>query len=134
MQSVVTRAKLLWAVFLVSAFAFLLLPEWLKPSPRPINTAVLIALAGSTITMLLLLVIFRKFMVGKSEQVLRANATDQAAAQRWLNGQVITMALLEAIALYGLVLRFLGAGRLEAMLFGILGLALMIVFRPKQIE
>jgi len=134
MQSVITRAKLLWIAFLLSSFAFLLLPEWLKPNVRPINNAVLIALAGSAVTELLLLVVFRKLMVGKAEQVLRTNPEDHAAAQRWLSGQILTLALAEAIALYGLVLRFLGASRLESMPFGILGIALMIVFRPTRIE
>lgn len=134
MESAYKRATIIWAALLVAAFMYVLLPELLHPTVRPMNSMIVIVIAFLAVTMIVVMMLFRKAMVEKSEAVLKTTPGDKAAMQRWMTGQLLTVTLAEAIVLYGLVLRFMGADRTEAIPFYVVGIGAMIVFRPKRIE
>lgn len=66
-----------------------------------------------------------------SEEVLATNAMDAVAVRRWQTGQLITYAFAEAIALYGLVLHFLGFTHIEVVPFLVVGFLLILFFQPR---
>ena len=92
---------------------------------------ILIALAGA---LLLAMGAIRQRMISPAQQILRSQPEDALALARWRAGNIVTFALAEAVALYGLVLRMLGAKLLQALPFYAAGAVLMLVFTPRRPE
>ncbi|HSA92892.1 MAG TPA: hypothetical protein VLE48_07765 [Terriglobales bacterium] len=76
------------------------------------------------------LVVVRKRMLAPAMDLLRRNPDDTAALGRWRAANLISLALCESLALYGFVLRFLGASTFEAAPFFAVAFVLMLAFRP----
>jgi hypothetical protein len=89
---------------------------------------VLTLVAITTVGMIFAL---RRLLVLRSEATLAAQPNDPAALNRWRSGYIITYALCEAVALFGLVLRILGFTLLQVAPFYLVGFVLMLFFRPR---
>ena len=76
--------------------------------------------------------ILRRMWVESAEERLRLAPDDTAALNRWRAGHITTFALAEAIALYGLVLRVLGAPFLHAAGFYAIAVLLLLMFTPRR--
>jgi hypothetical protein len=79
-----------------------------------------------------LIVPIRRRFVIPSEAVLARQPDDQAALGRWRMGYIITYALSEAVALFGLVLRSMGFRFSQVVTFYLVGLILMMFFGPHR--
>jgi hypothetical protein len=77
------------------------------------------------------LVLRRKYVVEGTRQ-LSNDRSDSRALRRWQTGQIISFAMSEAIAMYGLNLRYRGLTFSEAATFYIAGLLLMIFSFPRS--
>jgi hypothetical protein len=66
-----------------------------------------------------------------SEATLRTRSDDLATLGRWKNGYLVTYALSEALALFGLIVRLAGFSLSEAITFYLPGFVLMLFFRPQ---
>ncbi|HXE90551.1 MAG TPA: hypothetical protein VNK82_06260 [Terriglobales bacterium] len=75
-------------------------------------------------------VVVRKRMLDSAVDILRLKPDDTPALVRWRAAHIVTFALCESVALFGLVLRFLGATTLEGAPFFAVAFVLMLVFRP----
>ena len=75
-------------------------------------------------------VVLRKRMLDSAADILRLRPDDTAALIRWRAAHIVSFALCEAVALFGLVLRFLGATTFEAAPFFAVAFVLMLAFRP----
>jgi hypothetical protein len=82
----------------------------LAARPRMNSPSVLIfyALTFVSITMVGIITVIRRTLTFPAQTTLAAQAADAAALNRWRGGYIASYAIAEAIALYGLVLRFLG--------------------------
>jgi hypothetical protein len=76
------------------------------------------------------LVWLRKLLVRDPIEVLRSRPQDSAALGKWKSGQLITWALGESIALYGLILHFLGFSMGQVIPFLVAGALLILIFPP----
>jgi hypothetical protein len=63
---------------------------------------------------------------------LQLRPDDPAALQQWRTGAILTAVLLEAVALYGFALRFLGASLKVSVPFYLVGIALMLLWWPQK--
>lgn len=79
-----------------------------------------------------LIVVIRRWFVVPSETVLARQPEDQTALGRWRMGYIITYALSEAVALFGLVLRSMGFLFSQVVTFYLAGLMLMMFFGPRR--
>ena len=75
---------------------------------------------------------FRRKILKPSERVLSAKPEDVAALRRWRAGYLGMYASCEAVALWGLLVRFLGFGLWLAMPFFVAGFLLMLYFAPRR--
>ncbi len=80
------------------------------------------------------IVIVRQRMVRPAEDALRAQPEDAAALGRWRAGNIVTFALAEAVALYGLLLRMLGARLQDAVPFYAAAAVFLVVLGPRRPE
>jgi hypothetical protein len=99
--------QIMQGAFLVSIVLYAVMTKMLPASiaPNVLMFRVLALLAVGTVVTIFLL---RRKLVTPSEQTLSLKPEDAGALVRWRTGYLITYAFSEAIALYGLVLHFMG--------------------------
>lgn len=73
----------------------------------------------------------RKYIEAAKRQ-LSTNGNDGVALKRWQTGQIISFALSEAVAMYGLNLRYAGLAFSGAAWFYVAGLLLMLSSFPRS--
>jgi hypothetical protein len=91
-------------------------------------TAILVlsvAIVGAT-------VYIRLKMVGTALDTLRSTPYDPIALARWRKGVVLSDVLLDAVVLYGFVLRFLGGTAQLCLPFYAAAIGLMILWWPQR--
>jgi hypothetical protein len=101
------------------------IPAHVAPNPLIFRVLALLAVAN-----LGLVVFFRTIFVRSPAEVLRSSPQDSSALAKWKSGQVLTWAFAEAIALYGLVLHFLGFPIGQVAPFFLAGALLIVIFAP----
>jgi uncharacterized membrane protein len=74
---------------------------------------------------------FERKFVRKADASMRQNPGDAKASKRWRAGYVAIYAVSFAVALYGLVLHFLGAQFTHVVPFFVVGAAMILWFRPR---
>ena len=74
----------------------------------------------------------RRWLVVPAEAALARQGEERAALGRWQTGYIVTYALSEAVALFGLVLRVIGFSLSQVATFYVVGLILMMFFGPRR--
>jgi len=85
---------------------------------------------GMTLVGVILLV--RRTLILQFEATLRTGATDVGTLNRWRSGYIVTYALSESLALFGLILRLMGFNLVQVVPFYLVGFILMLFFGPRQ--
>jgi hypothetical protein len=76
--------------------------------------------------------VVRRTLVLRSAENLVNHPDDSLTLSHWKSGYVATYALCEALALFGLILRFMGCGFQQSVLFYIGGFVLLFFFGPQE--
>jgi F0F1-type ATP synthase membrane subunit c/vacuolar-type H+-ATPase subunit K len=76
--------------------------------------------------------VVRRTLVQRAADSLAAHPDDSLSLNHWRTGYFTTYALCEALALFGLVLRFRGSPMQQSLLFYVGGFVLLFFFRPSQ--
>lgn len=120
---------LLGSILLYAALGFVIHPstQMLDPAIGYLFTTLAVALVG-------VIFVVRRTLVFRSEESLAAQPDNPVSLNHWKTGYITTYALCEALALFGLVERFLGASVQQSLLYYIGGFVLMFFFRPRQPE
>jgi hypothetical protein len=100
------------------------------PSHASPNPVIFRAIALFAFLSLGAIVGLRKLLVTSPFEVLRSRPEDSAALGKWKSGQLITWALGESIALYGVTLHFLGFSMGQVIPFFVAGALLILIFPP----
>jgi hypothetical protein len=74
---------------------------------------------------------FRRKRLFPALEKLRRDPNDSSALQQWRRSITVNLALTEEIALYGFMLRFMGASRRVSWPFFVSALILMMLWRPQ---
>jgi hypothetical protein len=127
-------ARLVHIAMLASIVMIIAIVEgFLRPSLGQVNRILYMALIGIAIVVLNSIYLLRDKYVVQSQQILCSEPTNQAALQRWSTGYLITFALCESIALYGIVLRVLGGAPIVCFALYCVSLYTLLLNRPKPI-
>jgi hypothetical protein len=76
--------------------------------------------------------VVRRTLVLRSAENLATHPDDSLTLSHWKSGYVATYALCEALALFGLILRFMGCSFQQSAPFYIGGFILLIFFGPQE--
>ena len=76
--------------------------------------------------------VVRRTLVLRAAGTLASHPDDNISLSHWRTGYITTYALCEALALFGLVLRFRGSAMQQSLLFYVGGFVLLFFFRPVQ--
>ena len=125
-------ARIIHAGLLLTVVLYAGIAAALAPGTRAIPAVLPIALGAVAGLLAVAALVLRSRLVGPSEEILRTRPDDLSAMARWRVGQIISFALAEAVVLYGLVLKFVGAEWKVAGVFFAAGAALMLMFTPQR--
>ena len=70
-------------------------------------------------------------MISESATKLSTNPEDTEALRTWRSGQIISFTFAETVVLFGFVLKVLGARWNVAGSFFVVGILLLVAWRPK---
>ncbi len=132
MKSALSSLRLMHVFVLISIFVITGLPEYLQPHPNhPGQPLIYYALTFIAVLDVILMFVFRRSMVTGAEKVLAVTPDDGVALNRWRAGQMLSISMCVAIALYGLVLRFIGFALGQVFYFYVVAVILMLYVTPR---
>jgi hypothetical protein len=117
---------------LLSVALFVLAGELVGSIPRLSNPTLFYALSLATITIVGVILVVRRTLVLQSAAILAERPNDAATLSRWRAGHVMTYALSEAIAMFGLLLRIIGFSLSQVASFYLAGFILLLFFGPRR--
>ena len=132
-RSLKTLRVMQWAM-LASILLYLAVGEILGPRIRYVDPALSYLFSTLAVGIVGTIFVVRRTLVFRAAAALVAQPDDNLSLTQWKTGYIATYALCEALALFGLVLRFLGSEFAHSMLFYIGGFVLLFFFRPRPPE
>ncbi|HYM06409.1 MAG TPA: hypothetical protein VEU11_07595 [Terriglobales bacterium] len=121
------RLFLLASIVLYAAIA-----ERFGPAPKAHAPLVFYAITVVAISLIATTFAIRRGRLAKLEEVLSSHQEEMAALKPWRAIYLLIFMACEAVALYGLVLRFLGFTFTQVAPFYIAGFVLMLYFAPHR--
>lgn len=125
------QMRIIHAIFLAATLLQIYNSEWLAGSGTGFSTPFLIGIVFVASFDVLVAYYFRRKTMVPALEKLRRDPNDIGALKQWRKATIVVLVLTMSIALYGLVLRVLGASRHAAWPFFVLALILMLAWRPQ---
>jgi hypothetical protein len=134
MNSALRTLRAVQFALLASILLYLGLGEMFHPAHRPIDPSLsyLFTTLGAAVVGMIFVV--RRTLVIRAAETLLSQPEDAVSLNHWRTGYVATYALCEALALFGLVQRFLGSNLQQSIPYYLGGFVLLAFFRPRQPE
>jgi hypothetical protein len=120
-----------WAM-LGSILLYAVTGELLGSSARAANPSLSYAFTTVGVAIVGVIFVVRRTLVLRSAESLASHPDDSLTLNHWKSGYIATYALCEALALFGLVLRFTGCTFQQSLPFYIGGFVLLFFFGPRQ--
>ena len=120
-----------WAM-LASIVLYVLVGQLAGPVTRALDPSVSYLFATLGVAIVGIIFVVRRTLVFRAEASLATQPEDILSLNQWRTGYVATYALCEALALFGLILRFVGGNLQQAMPYYLGGFVLLFFFRPHQ--
>jgi len=132
MENAIKIVRLIQIAMLLSVGIFVVTGEMVGSIPKFNNPTLFYALSLATITIVGVILVVRRTLVLQSAATLATRPNDAATLSRWRAGYVMTYALSEAIAMFGLVLRLIGFKLPQVAYFYVAGFILLLFFGPRR--
>lgn len=132
-HSLKTLRTMQWAM-LVSILLYVAVGEILGPRIRRVDPALSYLFSTLAVGIVGTIFVVRRTLVLRAASTLATQPEDNLSLSQWKAGYITTYGLCEALALFGLVLRFRGSELQQSLLFYVGGFVLMLFFRPRQPE
>lgn len=118
-----------WSM-LASILLYALIGEVLGPRVRGVDATLSYLFSTLAVGIVGTIFVVRRTLVIRAAGELASHPDDNISLSHWRTGYITTYALCEALALFGLVLRFRGSTMQQSLLFYIGGFVLLFFFRP----
>ena len=132
MPKALKTLRLLQWCMLLSILLYAGVGEAIAPRLRAVNPTVSYLFSMLAVATVGIIFVVRRTLVIRAAESLANHPDDAISLNHWKTGFIATYALCEALALFGLVLRFLGCTFQQCVLFYIGGFVLLFFFRPKE--
>jgi cytochrome b561 len=120
-----------WSM-LVSILLYGLVGELAGPGVRGPDPALSYIFSTLAVGIVGTIFVVRRTLVLRAAETLATHPEDRLSLNHWKSGYLMTYALCEALAIFGLVLRFRGSPMEQSLLFYIGGFVLIFFFRAKE--
>jgi hypothetical protein len=132
MSHTIKTLRVLQLAMLGSILLYAVVGELVGPRARTVNPSLSYIFTTIGIAIVGIIFVVRRTLVLRSAETLASNPEDSLTLNHWKTGYVATYALCEALALFGLVLRFLGFNFQQSLPFYVGGLVLLVFFGPRK--
>jgi hypothetical protein len=132
-RSLKTLRTMQWAM-LLSILLYVAVGEILGPRIQRVDPSLSYLFSTLAVGIVGTIFVVRRTLVLRAASTLATQPEDSLSLSQWKAGYITTYALCEALALFGLVLRFRGSELQQSLLFYIGGFVLLFFFRPRQPE
>ena len=132
-RSLKTLRTVQWAM-LLSILLYVAVGEILGPRIPHVEPALSYVFSTLAVGIVGTIFVVRRTLVLRAASTLAKEPEDNISLNQWKAGYITTYALCEALALFGLVLRFRGSELQQSLLFYVGGFVLLFFFRPRQPE
>lgn len=122
-----------WSM-LASIVLYGLVGELVRPVNRSLDPGIAYLFTTLGVAIIGVIFVVRRTLVFRAEESLVTQPEDAVSLSHWRTGFIVTYALCEALALFGLVERFLGCNAQQSLPYYIGGFVLLFFFRPRQPE
>ena len=119
-----------WSM-LASVLIYAALAEVVRPGPRPVDPSLSYIFTTLGVAIVGVIFVVRRTLVLRAAASLATHPDDVLSLNHWRTGYLATYALCEALALFGLVLRFFGCSFQQSVPYYIGGFVLLFFFRPR---
>jgi hypothetical protein len=120
-----------WSM-LASIFLYGIVGEVVGPATRAVDPALSYLFTTLGVAVVGVIFVVRRTLVLRAAESLATHPDDDLSLNHWRTGYLATYALCEALALFGLVQRFLGSSLQQSVPYYLGGFVLLFFFRPRQ--
>jgi hypothetical protein len=120
-----------WAM-LGSILLYGIVGEVLGPVTRAVDPALSYLFSTLAVAIVGAIFVVRRTLVLRAAASLASHPEDNLSLNHWRTGYLTTYGLCEALALFGLIQRFLGCTLQQSALYYLGGFVLLFFFRPRQ--
>lgn len=120
-----------WSM-LASILLYGVVGEVVGPKGRAVDPALSYLFSTLAVAIIGAIFVVRRTLVLRAAESLVAQPEDSLSLDHWRTGFIVTYALCEALALFGLIQRFLGATLEQSALYYLGGFVLLLFFRARQ--
>jgi len=132
MDASIRMLRILQIAMLVSIALYILVGERVGSVRQLSDPTIFYVLSMVTVTIVGVILVVRRTLVAHSAGILRDRPNDGTTLGRWRAGYVMTYALSEAVALFGLVLRIIGFSLSQIAPFYVAGFILLLFYGPRR--
>lgn len=119
-----------WSM-LASILLYGVVGEVLGPVARAVDPALSYLFTTLAVAIVGVIFVVRRTLVLRAAESLATHPEDSLSLNHWRTGYIATYALCEALALFGLIQRFLGCTLQQSVLYYLGGFVLLFFFRPR---
>jgi hypothetical protein len=132
-RSLKTLRAMQWTM-LFSVLMYVAVGEILGPRIARVDPELSYVFSTLAVGIVGIIFVVRRTLVLRAASILVTQPEDHISLNQWKTGYIATYALCEALALFGLVLRFRGSALQQSILFYLGGFVLLFFFRPREPE
>src|SRR6202049_5001550 len=125
-----TRRTVQWSMLAIIVL-YGIVGEVVGPVPRGVDPTLSYLFATLSVAIVGAIFVVRRTLVFRAAESLATRPEDSLSLNHWRTGYIATYALCEALALFGLVLRFRASPTQASVPYYLGGFVLLLFFRPK---
>jgi len=114
-----------------SILLYIVVGELAGPALRAVSQAFSYVFSTLSVAVVGMIFVVRRTLVIRSAEGLVSHPDDALSLSHWKTGYIATYALCEALAIFGVALRFLGYNLQQSLPFYVGGFVLIAFFRPR---
>jgi hypothetical protein len=119
-----------WSM-LASIVLYGIVGEVVGPAARGVDATLSYLFATLSVAIIGVIFVVRRTLVLRAAESLATRPEDSLSLNHWRTGYIATYALCEALALFGLILRFRASPVQASVPYYLGGFALLLFFRPR---
>ena len=131
MRNALKLLRTLQRTLLGSVVLYAIVGEVVGPLERSANPTLSYVLTTVGVAVVGMILVVRRTLVLRSATTLAEKPEDGVSLNHWKTGYIATYALCETLALFGLILRFMGFGFQHSVPFYVGGFVLLFFFAPR---
>ena len=132
MRGTLRTLRVVQWTMLGSILLYAVVGEVLRHSARAIDASLSYVFTTAGVALVGVIFVVRRTLVLRSAENLVVHPDDSVTLNHWKSGYITTYALCEALALFGLILRFMGCSFQQSLPFYVGGFVLLSFFGPRE--